>query len=395
LAVVPAPNTAPKEVKAIDAGGNLVLTKTSSDRAGFRPGLQSLRSQKMHWTLTEMCEYDNMYTFYIKGKEPLFCASASLDLPSAQAFQQYAQVSGFKRPRVALLFGRFMDVEPEAESDDSKKSRRYGETKGTMRVSDLVQEDNQKAKKYVMVDCMYDPKQSVKDGNFSIDFEDEGIANARKVAAALGLQWVGIIFSHSADRTYHFSAHEILQSGIACLEATDGAVDSPFVIIKVAPNEEGIQMDAYQLTKTCLEMIKEEAVEIMPQEPAFFGVNERYQAIVEAKPALVIDTDFFIKRVPIKSHSSEIVNFGFPRVNREGSSQPNPQALKSAVAKYYSNTKSLRKAMKDFNLLLYLTQALGVETVVEIASDLVHSPEDAPIPEGFLLMVQEVASHGV
>ena len=184
--------------KSIDATGNIVLSKTS-DPAAFRPGLLSLRSQKMHWTLTEMTELENNYTFIIKGKEPIYCESTTLDHESAEKFQNYCNSFGFKRPRAAFMFGKFIDLESK-EIEYSKKPKRYGETKGAMRVSDFKPDDDTKPKKAVIVDCIYDPKQECENGvDFTVDFSDNEIQTAMKIGNSLGLEWVGFIFSHPLE----------------------------------------------------------------------------------------------------------------------------------------------------------------------------------------------------
>lgn len=132
--------------RSIDANGNVVVS-TKSDEAAFRPGLTSLRSQKMHWTLTEMTELDSQYTFVMKGDEVSNCASVSLDFKSAQQFQEYLRAFKFQRPRMGWMYGRYVVVKDAASSlEDSKsssvsseaeKEKKYGDTKGAKRVGDL------------------------------------------------------------------------------------------------------------------------------------------------------------------------------------------------------------------------------------------------------------------
>lgn len=393
--------------KAVDLEGNIVQMDSKAGEA-FRPGLTSLRSQKMHWTLTDMTELEDKYTFVIKGKEPLFCASATLDLTSAQAFQEYCRSFGFKRPRVAFLYGKFLDTGEEItrmELAEREKvvgaNKQYGQTKRSMRVSDLkTSEDDAKPKKRVQVDALYDPKQDCPDSeNVVVDFQDPGIAEADVVAKALGLQRVGFMFSHPPGRasTFHFSANEIVSAGYCCLDATDGQRDSPFVVVKVSPDNDGVvQMDAFQLTKTCLDMVADDALLAMNGRPGFCAVRETFHAIVEARTAEVVDTDLLIKRVPILSHTS-VFACEFPRLNRDtmGSSTtgPSPGALKKCFEKKLNDPARLRKALLDFNLLLYLSKMFGgVDTVTEIVHELINEKQSTqPFPEGFLLMIKDAA----
>ena len=200
------------------------------------------------------------------------------------------------------------------------------------------------------------------------------------------------MYRHPPDRKgYHFSANEIAEAGIACLEATNGNTKSPFVIVKVTPIDKVIQMEAFQITSTCLEMIMNDALLKMPSNPGFFAVQEKFQAIVEAKSAVVIDTDYLIKRVPIKQHSSELSS-KFPHINREHLiDSPSPKEALRSLLKNSTKPADLRKALKDFQLLLYLSANLGVETAVEIVDNLLHAPEDDPLPEGFYVLIQHLA----
>lgn len=386
-----APPSGASRGKTIDSQGNLVCKTQMEDPAAFRPGLLSLRAHKMHWTLTDMTELEDKYTYTFKGKEPATSESLSLDFESARRFQSYCGALGFRQPRAGFLFGRFEDVSL-APSASGTKTKKYGETKGTMRVSDFVSEEDEKPEKCVVADCIYEPKQQVENGtDLVVDFESEETLTAIRVAKAMGLQWVGFIFSHPPGRDgFHFSANEVTEAAYACLEATEGQVDSPFTIVKVAPGQDGIQMDAFQLRTTCLKMIINDALLKMPSRPGFFAVDEKYQAVVEAKSAEVIDTDYLIKRTPIKSHSSECSSKFPPRNRHAASDQPNADALRKLLSSQLDNPSQLRKSLKDFHLLMYLTDALGVETVEEIAGNLRTASQEEQVPEGFVLMVREV-----
>ena len=106
---------------------------------------------------------------------------------------------------------------------------------------------------------------------------------------------------------------------------------------------------------------------------------------------MVLDNDYLIKRVPIKQHNSELSS-KFPHLNREH--QIDSHSPKEALRSILTNSTKpadLRKALKDFQLLLYLSANLGVETVVEIVENLVHATEDDPLPEGFYVLIQHLA----
>ncbi|KAH9253899.1 hypothetical protein BASA81_008023 [Batrachochytrium salamandrivorans] len=393
---------APSTAKRIDLHGNLVAsTRSQTGGAEFRPGLLSLRDQKLHWTLTEMTELDDHYTFVIKGKEPNFCSQVSLDIDSAQDFQKYCQENGFGKSKCALMFGRFVDndyvMEQEEliKSQSTKPKQLYGQTKGKMRVMDLKtdEQDQLLARQRVEVDFLYYPEMV---NEYQIRFDGSDMIHCLALAQAMGLQCVGIIFSH-AKRDVHFHSREILMCGEACLEATNGSTDSPFVICKVCPDENGlVQMDSYQLTKTCLEMQREEALLAMTSSTTsgFCAVDPKFMVIIEAKPSEVVDCDYFIKRVPIQSHASCWCRLRFPRENRYDTKW-NSKTLHSLVGKLGSQNEQWLPVLRDFHLLYFLCLGLGVETVVEICRFVYSVPsprEEDPFPEGFALMIKEVAN---
>jgi len=385
---------APQVKKTVDADGNVVVAAQKAEVEGFRPGVAALRSQKLHWTLTEMTELDDQYTFIIKGKEPLFCANVSMDITSAQGFQAYLRNFAFKRPRIGHLYGRFVSTVKAGDGPASAApgGRKYGETKGTMRVSHFNADDDAKPKMAAVVDAIYEPRQDVDANGNARLLPDPLLERADRIAGAFELRRVGIIFSYPPGREgYHFSAQECITSGMCALDATEGARDSPFVAVAVTLNAQGVaEMDAYQLTKTCLDMVAEDALLVMPSRPGFAAVDQKFSAVVEAKAAEVIDTDFLIKRVPILSHTSPVTSSSFPRLNRDLQG-PTLPALQKALAK-----TPRTKALLDFDLLMYLAERLDIDTVCQIARALRPAayegvkPEALDFPEGFDLMVTEV-----
>lgn len=392
---------APSTGKRIDLHGNLVASaRGQTGGSEFRPGLLALRDQKLHWTLTEMTELDDHYTFVIKGKEPNFCSQVSLDSDSAQDFQRYCQESGFGRSKCALLFGRFVDNDYVVQEEESAKAQQhkqkrqsYGQTKGKMRVMDLKTDEQEQllARQRAEVEFLYYPEMA---GEYQIGFDGPGMQACSALAQAMGLRCVGVIFSH-AKRDANFHSREVLMCGEACLEATNGSTDSPFVICKVCPDENGlVQMDAYQLTKTCLEMLREEALLAMtsPETSGFCAVDPKFTVMIEAKPSEVVDCDYFIKRVPIQSHASTWCRLRFPRENRSDGKW-NAKALHSLVSKLGPSNAQWLPVLRDFHLLYFLCSGLGVETAVELCLFAYSTPApEGTFPEGFALMVKEAAN---
>ena len=305
--------------KRVDANGNLIASAKEAESKAFRPGALSLRSQKMHWTLTDMMELDEQFTFKIKGEKQTFCERASLDSKSCDAFQRYVRNSAFQTSRCGYMYGTYIEPTDPSAAEPSSSSASSSARNATssykprkkMVLSDLPSASkNTLPKKSVRVEFIYEPRQIGTPSGFDI-LDDEREAAADALAASLGFIKVGFIFSHPQREDYNFSAREIIQAGQQCLEASQGAFDSPFVVVKVFPESDGnVAFDAFQLTPQCLEMVAEDALLELPDNPGVCAVHETFTAIVEAKAAEVIDNDFFIKRVPIVSHASPLSGGG-------------------------------------------------------------------------------------
>ena len=227
-------------------------------------------------------------------------------------------------------------------------------------------------KKSVRVEFIYEPRQIGTPSGFDI-LDDEREAAADALAASLGFIKVGFIFSHPQREDYNFSAREIIQAGQQCLEASQGAFDSPFVVVKVFPESDGnVAFDAFQLTPQCLEMVAEDALLELPDNPGVCAVHETFTAIVEAKAAEVIDNDFFIKRVPIVSHASPLSGGGggFPPYNRDKSEVPSPHAFKNAMRSVGRSptTLALLRGIANFHILMYLGDQFGDDGIKDITS---------------------------
>jgi len=77
--------------KKIAADGSIV-NKThleASRERGFRPGMMSLRSMKMHWTLTDFVELDAQFEYKIKAQknEDPWCTKAIMEPACGDDFQ--------------------------------------------------------------------------------------------------------------------------------------------------------------------------------------------------------------------------------------------------------------------------------------------------------------------
>jgi len=411
--------------KMIDVQGNLVKAEKEVDPQGFRPGLQSLRTQKLHWTLTDMVEFDNKYTFEIRGEQQSFCASASLDAESCNSFQLYLQNFAFQTCRCAYLYGNYArseDIEGSIEYQEKKAlaelggggatssgaedpgdrkgssvPKRYGQTKGKMSLSDLEEKLKKEGapQQGVKVHAIYEPLQESSALGFQL-LEDPREEQVEAIAEALGMEKVGIMFSHPPREGYVISTHEIIHAGEQALEATNGKFDSPFVLVKVTSDEGNASFDAFSLTPQALEMVAEDALLALKETPGHSAVNETFTVIVEKKAVEVVDNDFFIKRVPILSHSSPYSG-KFPRFNRDHDTKPSPMALKSVLESLGSNPTddAIAKALSDFQLLIFLSAVFDVDGLSDISKFVAshNTPGQDPLPlqEGYKVLLYSFA----
>ncbi|CAM9269390.1 unnamed protein product [Choristocarpus tenellus] len=87
--------------KKINADGTIVQQtfEDISRKTGFRPGMMSLRSMKMKWTLSDFTEMNDTFTFRLKKPEKAICQKVSLVTPACNSFQSYVRQFGFHRSR--------------------------------------------------------------------------------------------------------------------------------------------------------------------------------------------------------------------------------------------------------------------------------------------------------
>mmetsp|Transcript_3139 Transcript_3139/g.5281 ORF Transcript_3139/g.5281 Transcript_3139/m.5281 type:complete len:487 (+) Transcript_3139:157-1617(+) len=379
--------------KRIDAQGNLVSSSATA-AAAFRPGLESLRDRKLHWTLTDMVELDSNFTFEIKGEQLSFCSSTSLDANSCNLFQMYLQKQGFQTCRCAYLYGKFVpgneivgSEEEKAMSDHEKALAAAKEVhkQRQMKLADLekLTAEDLKPKQGARVDAIYEPAQENTTTEFTL-LEDPLEEKVEALAKAIGLEKVGFLVAHPPGREgYTFTAHEIINSAEQSLEAMEGKLNSPFVIVKVSSDQGNASFDAFSLTPQCLEMAAEDALLDMKQNPGFSAVKETFTLIVEKKEAHVVDNDFFIKRVPILSHSS-LFSGQFPRENRPLDVPPSNADLKAAFQRLSASPSDaeIAKALSDFHALVFVAKSFEIDEVNQIAAFVAShvTPGATPVP---------------
>lgn len=353
--------------RVIDKDGSIKLVPSSEVRSagedrGFRRGMMPLRDMKMAWTLNEFMAMDAQFTFKIQRQEQAICKQVSLDSDSANGFQSYLQRFQFARKRFAFLYGKYQ----ETESGENK----------------------------TVVEAIYEPPQEP-DPDAAEGFEqleDPMEEKVEAIAKMLGLEKVGWIFGHPPrEPGFVLSAAEVIMAAELQLEAAGGVEETPFVTVKVTQGQDGnVSVEAFQVSQQCMAMVAEEALEIGPK-PGFCVVNETFTAIQEGKESKTVENNFFLTVVPIVQHTSEIFVSQFPRVNRDLDDRaPSKDELKRQLAKSGTAGWTFIDLLSDFNLLIYLTQLLDINSdFPKICQSVVD--RDVPLDEGYKIIIASMA----
>lgn len=342
----------------INADGTLtrVAYHDRADKQAFRPGMKSLRDMKMHWTLGEFMRMDAQFEFKLSAQMEPHVTKVHLDSASCNDFQAYLRQFAFQQSRCGWLYG---SVNSET--------------------------------KEVTIDFIYEPPQKGDPHGFEV-LGDPNADKVDAVADALGRNKVGWIFSHPPreDSDFHFSAREILMT--AQLQADAGGKHSQFLTVKVTLDKQGqASFEAFQVSDQCVEMFAAGALMEDDQNPKACAVSDTFTALVEAKPATEVDNNFFLCVVPVVPYESPL-RCEFPKLNREGANQSR-SALKSQLEKYRGDTYA--KRISDFQLLVFLTHFLDIETDIPAICQAICDPK-IPLDSGYSILIDSVAgSHGV
>ena len=356
--------------RIVDKDGQIRLVPTTeseqSKDKGFRKGMMALRDMKMNWTLADFVALDSQFEFKIKRQENAICTQASLDVSSISDFQAYCQRFQFKRKRAAYLYGKFV----KANEDDETPTK-------------------------TIVEAIYEPPQDI-DSEAAEGFvllEDPLEDRVEEIAEMLGLRKVGWIIGHEGrEPGLVLTNAEVIMAAELQLEAAGGVEDTPFVTVQVKPGKDGVvSVEAFQVSKQCMAMVAEEALEVNVENPKICNVNETFTAIQEGKESKTVENDFFLCVVPIVQHTSEIFVADFPRLNRELDDRtPSHDALKRELSKAGSAGWTFIDRLSDFNLLLYLSQFLDVDAdYAKICASVVD--RSVPLNDGYKLIIKSLA----
>jgi Nuclear pore protein len=385
-----------KTKKRILPDGSISIEQIEGDADGdaksFRKGMLPLRSMKMQWTLQEFMDMDNKFVFKIQQQKERWVGpgGVSLDQKSAQDFQAYLMTFAFQRQRFGYLYGKFIDQEPDPAEIEKRPK------KETLFGTELPDTEIQyKAKnQMVLVEAIYEPPQEA-DPNSAEGFialEDPMEDKVNQLASMLGLKRVGWIFGHPPrEAGFQMSSAEVIMAAELQIEAADGVEETPFVTVKVTVGDDGnVSFEAFQVSQQCMEMVAEEALEV-GENPGFCNVHETFTAIQEGKESRTVENNFFLTVVPIKQHSSEMLVSEFPKANRDHDvRQQTHDEMKKQLQKSGSAGWTFVDLLADFNLLIYLSKFLDVDTdLAKICKSIVD--RDVPLEDGYKLIIASMA----
>jgi len=358
--------------RVIDADGRIKLVPIEGDASnsgpdrGFRKGMMALRDIKKAWTLNEFVALDSQFEFKLQRQPESICQKVSLDIPSTAQFQAYWQRLSCTK-RFGILYGHFLPA-----SNDPKET-----------------------KQMVKVEAIYEPPQRP-DQDAAEGFEqlEEPLeSTVEQIANLCGLKKVGWIFGHEANRRQGMTmtAAEIIMAAEFQLEAAGGVEETPFCTIKVTKGEDGnVSVEAFQVSQQCMAMVAEEALEIGLDE-SVCQVNETFTAIQEGKESKTVENSFFLTVVPIVQHTSETFISQFPKLNRDhDTSIPSKDELKKQLSKSGTQGWTFMDLLSDFNLLIYLSSILDINTdMPKICHSVVN--REIPLEEGYKIIIASIA----
>eukprot|EP00600_Ochromonadales_sp_CCMP1393_P007567 CAMPEP_0174969530 /NCGR_PEP_ID=MMETSP0004_2-20121128/8816_1 /TAXON_ID=420556 /ORGANISM="Ochromonas sp., Strain CCMP1393" /LENGTH=436 /DNA_ID=CAMNT_0016219035 /DNA_START=117 /DNA_END=1428 /DNA_ORIENTATION=- len=342
--------------KKIKKDGTIVNQDVSSvfQSSGFRPGMLPLRSMKMHWTINEFVSLDEQFQYKIQAQKESNCKLLSIDKASIENFQSYMRNFDFNVMRVGFLYGKF--------NEDTS----------------------------VSAELIYEPPQETTDTSFAL-LEDPREEIVEGIAGMLGLTKVGWIFSHpTREKGFHFSGAEIMFAAEQQLEAAQGVGDTPFVTMKLTIDETSqISVEAYQVSKQCMEMVAEGVVSPNAVNLGAVDVNETFTAIVEGRESKEIDNNFFLASTPIEQFESQFLVVFFPRVNRIDNMQTRDD-IKTQLQKVGKQGWTFSDVLADFQLLLYLCEFMSIQDDLPRICKAITDRE-VPLDDGYQLLIRSIA----
>lgn len=254
-----------------------------------------------------------------------------------------------------------------------------------------------------VVEAIYEPPQVWESGNI-VFLDDPFLVTAKTVAASLGLEVVGWIFTH-LPRVELLTSDEVqriaqLQLDHITTSHYSGYSISPFVTVTVALDMESnghVSTNAYMVSDLgmafqrdgiLLESADPRKMHLRPS-----GKNELLPDILESgKSTTVFDPDWLIVRVndsAPKQIRSLFQSWTFPVENRQKQVRPSdlPAYLRSCERSSERSTSFPSSIFADWHLLLYIARLFDAQTASAVCEKiLTKQPIDPDLVETFKML---------
>ncbi|SCM23370.1 nuclear protein localization protein 4, putative [Plasmodium chabaudi chabaudi] len=251
-------------------------------------------------------------------------------------------------------------------------------------------------------ECIYEPPQFCEGDQVRL-LPDDFMSNVDLIAEKLGLEKIGIIFTHLPRKEY-LASHELVN--IAKLQLSNLKKNthytnysiSNFITCTISPdpllNNEPIT-NAFMVSDLGMSLIRDNLIDEIQDDPSHIKLrspnkHELLPQILEGgKETNKFDTDWFIIRVndsAPKVVRSIFKNYHFPRENRN-----KPQTVYD-VKEYFSSSKLDRgvngkSRCSDFHLIIFAAKVLDIETALVLCDAVVNNKEIDPIIEEMLTSI--------
>ncbi|BFU18581.1 NPL4 family protein [Entamoeba histolytica HM-1:IMSS-B] len=242
-------------------------------------------------------------------KQEAVCKLCRMNFMETDNFQRYVFQRSFYVNRIGILYGTF------------KQDR-------------------------VQVEAIYEPPQVInEEGDFEMK-QEQTLLQVQQMAVELGLERVGIIFSH-ARREEILTSREIISAAQRQLDW-----DKRCVTVVVTPNETGSEskVECYQASEQLMELVKKAIVQ--PSQPKNNEINLKESVYLSQKEIMTVDPIVFVCNVPIRAFKAKtmFLSSKYPIENR-----PQEDVTLLQFKKYFESVKTLPiyQQISDFHLLVF------------------------------------------
>ncbi|KAK8794727.1 hypothetical protein WA158_001708 [Blastocystis sp. Blastoise] len=231
----------------------------------------------------------------------------------------------------------------------------------------------------VVVFCSYMPKQQYIDNHFVLE-EDNYIPAVENIIQSMGLECVGIMYTHSPREEILTSDDVLLVAPYQLNFKKPGEYGYKFVSVAVSLDKDNnLTQDAYMLSDQCISMYRDDLLipssnNKLCQVQNKNNRGEPLSTVIENKEDIgpenvtTFSPDWLLVQltigVPRNPPPPCFPSFGFPSINCMGENPSTLQAEYREIVRKNMSIKDLPLVLFDFNLLIYLSQILTVDKVL-------------------------------